>query len=98
MNDGRLNDFVTVLKEKLTEAKLDTGLLEQETLSSGVVNFTYNKLQIGRIYFGKRSSKMQCITNDTVEWTENESFETYVSKIGKWIEYLQGILKTFDDF
>lgn len=92
MNDTRLNDFITILKKKITKAGLNLELLEQNTLSDGVVNFSYDGMQIGRIYFGKRTSKIQVIFSDNVEWFNNKDFDFYVSKIDLWIEYLTDIL------
>lgn len=51
----------------------------------------YEDLQIGRIKFGKKSSKMQIITKDNVIWLENEPIEVYLENIERWIEYIKEV-------
>ena len=81
------NDFLNVLQDKIKVARLFPKYLTYNTMSNGIVNFTYKGCQIGRIYFGKKTSKMQIINSLNVIWIENKSFEEYIQNIDKWIAY-----------
>lgn len=89
MSDTRFDDFVSVLKAKLKAENLSTSYFHYNTMSDGTVNFMYKDWQIGRVYFGKKVSRMQIIDDDKVEWVNNKSLDYYISRIPKWIEYVK---------
>ena len=103
MSDTRFDDFISELKRQMRAENLSEKNLAHNKMSDGMLNFTYKEIQIGRIYFGKRSSKMQ-LTKTTlkkehnvlmpysdVKWLSNEPFEKYLSSIGIWIEEMKTI-------
>ncbi len=65
--------------------------LQYDELKDGTCNFMYEDMQIGRIKFGKKSSSMQIMSLDFVDWLKNETMETYLDNIPKWIKYLKEI-------
>lgn len=79
------------LETKVIEAGLVEDDLSIDQLKDGTYNFMYEDLQIGRIKFGKKSSKMQIITKDNVIWLENEPIEVYLENIERWIEYIKEV-------
>ena len=101
--DTRLDDFISELKRQMKAEKLSEKNLAHNKMSDGILNFTYKEIQIGRIYFGKRSSKMQLSKTTLkkehnvlmpyfdVKWLSNEPFEKYLSSIGIWIEEMKTI-------
>lgn len=79
------------LETKVIEAGLVEDDLSIDQLKDGTYNFMYKDMQIGRIKFGKKSSKMQIITKDNVVWLENESIEIYLENIDRWVEYIKEV-------
>lgn len=79
------------LETKVIEAGLVEDDLSIDQLKDGTYNFMYEDLQIGRIKFGKKSSKMQIITKDNVIWLENEPIEVYLENIERWVEYIKEV-------
>lgn len=86
-----IENFYNVLKQRVLEAGFNDNNLSIDQLKDGTYNFAYEECQIGRIKFGKRSSKMQIIDADNVTWLENQPIETYIENIAKWIEYIRFI-------
>ncbi len=84
-----IENFRKCLETKLVQAGLKIELLESLELSDKTVNFSYNDCQIGRIKLGKRKSKMQIITSNSVEWIEDKNFDEYIDNIDKWVLYAQ---------
>lgn len=91
MTKEDLNFFLSKLNVKLTATNHSTELLRHNTMSNGVENFEFKNWQIGRVYFGKRTSKMQILTEDSVVWIENKTLAEYVENIDKWISYIDAI-------
>lgn len=87
--------FTAELEKKLKAENLPTRNLSVNFLSNGIANFTYDGFQIGRIYFGKRTSKMQIIDSESVIWLENEPLENYIANIDKWIKYIIDVREEF---
>ena len=83
--------FIEQLKKELQNAGYDLQKLQYDELKDGTCNFMYEDMQIGRIKFGKKSSSMQIISLDFVDWLKNETMETYLDNIPKWIKYLKEI-------
>ena len=54
--------FVNELKKKIKKAGLRNSGLAYSVIKDGILHFTYNGCQIGRIKFGKKTSSMQIIT------------------------------------
>lgn len=84
--------FIDELKNKMLKSGLNVDKLEYDVLKDGTYNFIYHinpdsNCQIGRIKINKRSSKMQIIKKNDVVWIQNETMETYLNYIDKWIEY-----------
>lgn len=79
------------LETKVIEAGLVEDDLSIDQLKDGTYNFMYEDIQIGRIKFGKKSSKMQIITKDNVIWLENEPIEVYLENIERWVEYIKEV-------
>jgi len=90
--DVKMLVFFENLKCELQMACLDVKKLKYDVLKDSTYNFTYENKQIGRIKFGKRSSKMQIITLTTVTWLENLTLEEYISNISKWVKYIKQLL------
>ena len=86
-----IQQIYETLETKLIEAGLVEDDLSIDQLKDGTYNFMYEDLQIGRIKFGKKSSKMQIITKDNVIWLENEPIEVYLKNIEKWINYIKEV-------
>ena len=86
-----IQQIYETLETKLIEAGLVADDLSIDQLKDGTYNFMYEDLQIGRIKFGKKSSKMQIITKDNVIWLENEPIEVYLKNIEKWINYIKEV-------
>ena len=85
--------FIAELKNKIILAGLNIDNLEYDVLKDETYNFIYHiqdwNSQIGRIKIGKRSSKMQILERNNVIWIKNETMETYLKNIDKWIEYIK---------
>lgn len=88
-------ELVQKIYETLETKVIEAGLVEDDLsidqLKDGTYNFMYEDLQIGRIKFGKKSSKMQIITKDNVIWLENEPIEVYLENIERWVEYIKEV-------
>lgn len=85
--DLNIVNFLNALNEKFINSGLDVNNLKYDILKDGIYNFTYNDCQIGRIKIGKRCSKMQVLTNDSVKWFENLTMDEYTKNIDKWVKY-----------
>lgn len=93
--------FIDELKNKMHKSGLNVDKLEYDVLKDGTYNFIYHiepdaNCQIGRVRFNKRSSKMQIITKNDVVWLQNETMETYIKSIDKWIEYTKQLGKSYE--
>lgn len=88
-----IDKFIETLQQKIQILGFDLDELKITQYKDGTYNFTYGECQIGRIYFGQKSSTMQILTLNDVIWLKNETFEKYIENIDKWIEYLQEIRK-----
>lgn len=97
--ENALEQFVTALKQKGVAAGLKESDFTYSTRKDGSYDFSCNNSSLGRLQLGKRSSRMQVTSVKEkkmphnkfncleyfVTWYENESLETYISLIDKWI-------------
>ena len=93
-----MDDFTTFtaeLQKKLSAEHLSPRNLSVNFLSNGAANFTYDGFQIGRIYFGKQTSKMQIIDSESVTWLKDEPLETYIANIDNWIKYIIAVREQY---
>ena len=86
-----IKEIYEALKIKVINAGFVEEDLIIEQLKDGTYNFMYEDIQIGRIKFGKKSSKMQILTNNDITWIENKTLDTYIAYLDKWIEYIKEI-------
>ena len=82
-----IDDFINAVNTKFNNNGLNISNIQYTVLKDGTYNFTYRSSQIGRIRIGKRSSKMQIITDYTVNWLENLTMQEYINNIDKWVQY-----------
>ena len=80
-------EFLQVFLEKAKKEKINTSRIRWNRMADGTMNCQYGDCQIGRVAFGKRSSRMQILSNDYVEWVYNKSFSEYVQYLDWWIKY-----------
>ena len=92
-----IDDFINTVNRKIIDSGLNIENLKYDVLKDGTYNFNYNDCQIGRIKIGKRISKMQVVTKDTVKWLENLSMEEYIDNIDKWILYIKETEKQYKE-
>lgn len=90
-NELSIDEFIKHLKDKIKNAGYNLHQLKYDIHKDGTYNFIYKDFQIGRVKFGKRSSKMQILNGDSVLWLENEDMETYIVKMDLWIDYIKSI-------
>ena len=67
-------------------------------MADGTMNFQYGDAQIGRVTFGKRSSRMQVLSSDYVEWMYNKTFDEYVKLLDWWIKYTKELEDHYKDY
>ena len=89
MEENSFNFFLKSLKDRMIYENLPVDKLSYNKMSDGVINFTYDDYQIGRVYFGKRTSKMQLIDGKKVIWLVDRPFNEYLTDITFWIKYIK---------
>lgn len=60
------NIFIKELTTKVDQAGLDKEQIIYNKANDGTINFLYKNFQIGRVKFGKKTSKMQFITSKAI--------------------------------
>ena len=92
LNENELN-FIDAVIRALKEENLPSDFAL--TWKSGdVIDFKFPLndsigMQFGRIKLRGKVFKMQILYGDTVEWLDNISFETAISNIHKWVDYVK---------
>lgn len=98
--DIKLNDmeadFIKAFINTLKPYGLDTAI-RYNRMSSGVLNFTYKAMQIGRIKLRGKKMNIQVLYDDSKGWDvkyfDVTTLEDATSHIDEWMNYLQSLIK-----
>ena len=98
--DIKLNDmeseFVDAFISALNPYGLDTAI-RYNRMSSGVLNFTYKDMQIGRIKLRGKKMNIQVLYDDSKGWDvkyfDVTTLDDATSHIDEWMNYLQFLIK-----
>lgn len=86
---AKLEIFMTALDEKVSAIGINPDDVFCNEMADGTMNFTYHGCQIGRVKFGRRSSKMQVLTHKDVKWISNQPLSVYIENLDFWLKYLK---------
>lgn len=90
--------FLATFLELAKKEGINTRKIRWNKMADGTMNFQYGDAQIGRVTFGKRSSRMQVLSSDYVEWMYNKTFDEYVKLLDWWIKYTKELEDHYKDY
>lgn len=81
------NAFVASLEDLLVEKSIDPKHLRIDRMGDGTLNFRLTGCQIGRIKLQGYIFKMQVLTETSVRWYQDESYDKCLARLPRWVAY-----------